>query len=189
MTIADPARRQRFERLVDQVYEPLQRYARRRTDPTTADDVVADALLALWRRLDDVPPGGELPWAYRTAGHCLANLSRSAARQARLADKLRHLPPPEAEPVGHQPGEADPDLHAALARLPPNDQELLRLWAWEQLAPSEIALVLDVTSNAVSIRLHRAKGKLAKILAETSPDERPARQPDTDPMTEGREVT
>ena len=51
-----------------------------------------------------------------------------------------------------------------MARLRPDEAELLRLWAWEQLGPAEIAAVLDLTPNAVSIRLHRARGKLKEIL-------------------------
>ena len=42
----------------------------------------------------------------------------------------------------------------------PDDAELLRLWAWEQLTPAEIATVLDISANAASIRLHRAREKL-----------------------------
>ncbi|MDQ4052872.1 MAG: sigma-70 family RNA polymerase sigma factor, partial [Actinomycetota bacterium] len=53
-----------------------------------------------------------------------------------------------------------PDLAEALAALPGTDAELLRLWAWEQLSPSEIAEVLEITANAASVRLHRAKEKL-----------------------------
>jgi len=45
-----------------------------------------------------------------------------------------------------------------------NDQELLRLWAWEELTPGQIAAVLGTTPNAVSIRLHRARGRLANLL-------------------------
>jgi DNA-directed RNA polymerase specialized sigma24 family protein len=59
----------------------------------------------------------------------------------------------------------DPDLDLALGRLSPDDRELVRLWAWERLAPSEIAAVLDITANAASIRLHRAKARLADHLA------------------------
>ena len=40
----------------------------------------------------------------------------------------------------------------------------MRLWAWERLTPSEIATVLEITPNAVSIRLHRAKDKLRRLL-------------------------
>ena len=60
-----------------------------------------------------------------------------------------------------------PHLHDALAGLRPDDAELLRLWAWEQLTPAEIAVVLDITANAASVRLHRAKQKLADRLRKT----------------------
>ena len=46
----------------------------------------------------------------------------------------------------------------------PDDTELLRLWAWGRLSASEIAEVLDVTPNAASIRLHRARERLRELL-------------------------
>ena len=52
----------------------------------------------------------------------------------------------------------------ALAALRPEEAELLRLWAWEQLGPTEIAEVLAITPNAASIRLHRARGKFLEEL-------------------------
>jgi RNA polymerase sigma-70 factor (ECF subfamily) len=51
-----------------------------------------------------------------------------------------------------------------LAGLDEADRELLRLWAWEQLEPREIAVVLDTTPNAVSLRLSRAKKKVARSI-------------------------
>lgn len=39
------------------------------------------------------------------------------------------------------------------------------LWAWEDLRPADIAVVLGITVNAVHIRLHRARGRLAALLA------------------------
>ena len=51
-----------------------------------------------------------------------------------------------------------------MATLRPAEAELLRLWAWEQLTPGEIATVLGITPNAASIRLHRARRKLGKEL-------------------------
>ena len=51
-----------------------------------------------------------------------------------------------------------------MARLGEADRELVRLWAWEQLEPREIALVLGLTPNAVSIRLHRIRTRLAADL-------------------------
>jgi RNA polymerase sigma-70 factor, ECF subfamily len=149
----DAARRRHFEEMVAAVYEPVQRYLLRRTDPSTADDVLGDVLLVLWRRLDAVPADAVLPWAYGVARGCLANSRRSAVRQERVVQRLAHQPA-AAEP------EIDEALTEALRALPDADRELLRLWAWEQLAPREIALALGISANAASIRLHRAKQKL-----------------------------
>jgi len=41
------------------------------------------------------------------------------------------------------------------------------LWAWEGLAPRQIAEATGLTSNAVSMRLHRVKKKLAAQLQLT----------------------
>ena len=141
--------------------EPLRRYLARRTDPATADDVLADTMLVCWRRLDDVPDEA-LPWAYGVARNCLANVERSGRRQQRLAAKIAVVDPPAESMPG--PGERDDALTEALDALRAEDAELLRLWAWEQLAPGEIATVLDITANAASIRLHRAREKLREQL-------------------------
>lgn len=153
-----------FEALVADAYAPLQRYLRRRTDATTADDVLGDALLVMWRRFDDIPPEATLAWCYGVARGCLANAVRGSQRQLRLVRRLAREP----EPVD---ATDDPVLAEALAALPEGDREVLRLWAWEQLTPGEIAVVLDVTPNAASIRLHRAKSKLrAELLARKGSD-------------------
>jgi RNA polymerase sigma-70 factor (ECF subfamily) len=152
----DLERRARFEDLVRTVYEPVQRYLLRRTDPATADDVLGDVLLVLWRRLADVPVDNPLPWAYGVARGCLANSRRSAERQDRLVHRLAQVRSDEA------PG--DGDLAEALAALPVGDGEILRLWAWEQLTPREMAVALGISANAVSIRVHRAKKRLKQLV-------------------------
>lgn len=151
-TVAD------FEAVVAQVYAPLQRYLRRRTDPARADDVLGDVLLILWRRCDDIPADAALAWSYGVARRCLANSRRGSERQLRLARRLAEEPPPTA-------AADDPILDEALSALPERDREVLRLWAWEQLPAQQIALALGVTPNAASIRLHRAKARLRKELA------------------------
>ncbi len=71
-----------------------------------------------------------------------------------------------AEPTAPEPAD-DPALHEALAALRPEEAELLRLWAWEQLTPAEIAVVLEITPNAASTRLPRAKRKLSDRLRKS----------------------
>jgi len=162
--LPDPARDARFEAVFAEVYEPLQSYARRRTDAVSADDVVADTLLVLWRRLDDVPAELVVPWSYGVARRCLANQRRGEHRRGALVDRLA-----TERPVGVAGDEPqDDDLVAALAMLSADDRELVRLWAWEQLQPREIAAVLAITPNAAAIRLHRAKRRLAEALGRKS---------------------
>jgi RNA polymerase sigma-70 factor (ECF subfamily) len=152
-------RRARFEALARaELIEPLRRFLARRTDPATADDVLSETLLVCWRRFDELPPDAPLPWSYAVARNCLANARRGAQRQERVAGRLAAVDPPRESP--DPVGSRDDVVHEALARLRADDAELLRLWAWEQLTPAEIATVLDVTPNAVSIRLLRAREKL-----------------------------
>ena len=154
-------RRARFEALAPAVIEAVRRYLARRTDPATADDVLSETLLTCWRRLDDMP-GDHVLWAYGVARNCLANAERGHRRQARLAARISRLDPPPAATGG--PGASDDDLDSALAGLRPEDAELLRLWAWEDLAPDRIAVVLGISVNAVNIRLHRARQRLRERL-------------------------
>ncbi len=155
----------RFTALAHDVGVPLRRYVIRRADPAVVDDVVAEVFLILWRRLADVPADDPLPWTYGIARNCLANSRRAAARQLRLVERLAQ------EPAGaHQETQDDhTDVHEALASLRPLDREVVMLWAWEGLAPREIATVTGLTANAVSIRLHKAKRALAELLGKNDP--------------------
>lgn len=153
---AGPAQQQRFSELFALVYEPLQAYVRRRGGGPDTDDIVAETLTVLWRRLDDVPDDAPVAWAFGVARRCLANHRRSAGRREQLVERIATNPIPAPS--------ADEALDDALAGLDPDQREILRLWAWEGLAPREIAVVMDVTANAASIRLHRARRELAQLL-------------------------
>jgi RNA polymerase sigma-70 factor (ECF subfamily) len=112
-----------------------------------------------------VPDDDPLPWSYAVAKRCLANHRRSADRRLRLVNKLTEQTARRSslvDPPGDQLG--NPRLEAALAGLGEDDRELLRLWAWEQLEPREIAVVLETTPNAVSLRLTRVKAKIASAI-------------------------
>jgi len=148
-------RRTRFEQVVPTIVNALRRYLARRTDAATAEDALADTLLVCWRRVDDLP-ADPLPFVYGVARRCLANAERSRRRQRRLATQIATLDPPPASAPPPEEG-PDPDVARALAALRPADAELLRLWAWEDLRATEIAVVLGISSNAASIRLHRAR--------------------------------
>ena len=161
----DVARRARFEALAGEVYEPVQRYLRRRARPDDAADVLAETMLVAWRRLDDVP-GEPLPWCIGVARRCLANHRRGDERRLRLVERTAAQPPDamSGDPQ-HFVDQDEPELAGAIATLSDSEAEIVRLWAWERLEPREIAVALDMTPNAVSVALARAKRKLAVELA------------------------
>lgn len=145
--------------------EPVRRYLARRVDAATADDVLGEVLVVLWRRVGQVPVGEEVPYAIGVARLQLQNALRSMRRQERLVAKIITLdPPPEAASATFERDARADLVRAALSQLREVDAEVLRLNVWEELTVTEIAEVLQMTPNAVSNRLHRAKKKLADRL-------------------------
>ena len=161
-----------FEDVVREAGPAMLAYARRRIDPDTAEDVVAEALLVLWRRRHEVSRRSrdeEIAWAIGITRGCLANAQRTTRRHLSLVGRLASL---ERPPLAHGPPSDGPDhdeaVHAALASLRKEDQELLRLWAWDDLKPAQIAVVLSTTPEVVSVRLHRAKKRLTALLERST---------------------
>jgi RNA polymerase sigma factor (sigma-70 family) len=158
-------RRAQFRAVYNANYHPVLGFALRRTaSREDAEDVVAETFLTAWRRLEQVPAGGEARlWLYGVARRTLANQQRGERRRVRLTGVLH------AESVLHaaRATEADHEIArvaAALARLADHDREVLTLAAWEGLDAGEIATVLDCSRNAARIRLHRARRRLAREL-------------------------
>lgn len=170
----DSARVARFEAVAAAVYEPLQRYLGRRASAADASDLLSETLTVVWRRLDAVPTDDPLPWCYGVARRCLANHRRGGRRRERLQGRLHVVGGSQnavSQGDGGDPQEvverSDPELAAAMRHLSAAEREVVHLWAWERLEPREIADVLDLTPNAVSVALSRAKRKLAAELERT----------------------
>ena len=148
----------RFNALFARHYPAVFGYAVRRVGRDEAGDAAAEVFTVAWRRLGRVPAEPEtLPWLYGVARKVVANQERAARRRLRLEARAAASP---AEAI-EAPGSAGLDLEAALLRLGPADREVLRLAAWEELQPAEIAAVLGCSANAAAVRLHRARQRLA----------------------------
>jgi RNA polymerase sigma-70 factor (ECF subfamily) len=157
-------RTHRFRELYDRSYLDLVAYCRRRIAPSAVDDVVAEAFLVAWQRLDDVT-GDPRPWLFGVAHNLIRNRRRADARAEVLRDVL-------VTEIGTRQTDGDAldvdELRAlidALHGLKETDAELLRLTAWEGLSHADIAVVLGCSENAVAIRLHRARARLRTRLA------------------------
>ncbi len=165
--IGTDQRRERFESLVHENSRAILGYALRRTErPEDAADVLSEVMLIAWRRLDDVPrePEARL-WLFGVARRVIANENRSAAARVRLGERLR-------QEVSQVIGDDSPvidereSVRAALGRLRDEDREILLLVGWEDLKVTDAAKVIGISAPGARTRLHRARRRLCRELAE-----------------------
>jgi RNA polymerase sigma-70 factor (ECF subfamily) len=145
----------------------LAAYAGRRChEKADADDVVSEVFLVAWRRIEDVPDGdAALPWLYGVARRVLSNGRRTQLRYLGLASKLGGLRQTHSDVEGEVVGRSSAATAlAALARMKDQDQEVLRLSAWEELSNLELGAVLGCSENAATLRLHRARRRFSREL-------------------------
>jgi RNA polymerase sigma-70 factor (ECF subfamily) len=152
--------RRRFEAMYEEHRKGLLAYAVRRVGPEDAPDVVAEAFLVAWRRLADVPDD-PLPWLFGVARRVIATNRRGHRRRARLAERLAQAVPLGASDAA--PGRPDTgELGRAFASLGEPDREVLTLVALDGLSVARAAAALGCSPPALSVRLHRARSRLAK---------------------------
>lgn len=159
---------ERFTILFERFYRDVYGYCARRIGDGGADDAAADVFTVAWNRIDEVVWNTARPWLYGVARGVLANRIRSGQRYNNLVARASGLASPKVDAPEVQVVRRSQDrevLHA-LNRLKPDDQEVLRLSAWEELTGPEIAAALNISVSAAEQRLHRAKKRLAKKLGQ-----------------------
>jgi RNA polymerase sigma-70 factor (ECF subfamily) len=149
------------------LYRAAMRLTRRRAD---AEDLVQEVCLRAYSRLDDLAAvASSRAWLMRALYHLFIDATRRKRRQPSLS-----LPSDDAAgaPLSE---EAGPErlaeagrMHERLAavwdRLDAEQKALLSLHA-EGHDLEELATIFAVNKNALSARLHRARQRLAKLLA------------------------
>jgi len=155
-----------FERVFNECYEPVLRYVARRVAADAVQDVVSETFLIAWRRHGDLR-GEPLPWLLGIARRAAATQRRGSARREALRERLHA----ERTPVEGSAGieASDPRLGQALACLPERDREALMLIAWDGLDHRTAAQVMGCSTGSLTVRVHRARRRLARALAEDGP--------------------
>ena len=141
----------------------LRRYARALTgDVNRADDLVQDTLERALNKLDLWQPGSDLrAWLFTLMHNLFVNQIRVRRPQETVMEDALD------EPVsgGQMEALAARDIHAALARLPEEQREVLLLVGLEQFGYAEAAQVLGVPTGTVMSRLSRARERMRTMLA------------------------
>ena len=177
-----PSSDERFRTLYEEHYADIRSYCLRRLPVDAANDAAAEIFIVAWRKLKKVPEGAAARlWLFGVARNVVAHQHRSRAQVRRLRSKLKEsadrtvdIAPAESTVVRRS---EDQVVLAALDKLKPPDQELIRLKMWEELSHAEIGDVLGISAHAVDMRLQRAGKKLARVLSAT-PGVRPQTIPE-----------
>lgn len=158
-----------FEAFHRVMYPKIVQYARRRLDHDVADEVASQTLQTIWDKdLDD--PDGEIEerslrsLAYRIAEGLINNAVRAGVRRTRLIGRLVS----DADQEAHAPDVADLVVNGTppwVSSLPLTDREVLALLV-DGYPVAEIAVILDCSPAAVTMRLQRAKKNLRALIGK-----------------------
>ena len=159
-------RRERFRILYNDLYDDLWRYVQRRSINTEeARDTLSEVFLVAWRRLEDVPAGKEARlWLFGVARNLVKTSWRKRKRSGDLLVRIGSEMSTRITTDEELDNSGVLKIVKALQFLSENDQEILRLLAWEDLSHKEISVVLGCSENAVAIRIRRARVRLMKVL-------------------------
>jgi RNA polymerase sigma factor (sigma-70 family) len=160
---ADP---RRFGELFDRHARSIHRYARARTNESTADDVVGETFLLAFERREtfDQTWSDAAPWLFGIATNLIRRHHRAEARSLRALEKF--VEPAEsgddtaASAARLDAASAVHELGRTLRRMPAIDRDTLLLYAWADLTYEQIAAAMDVPIGTVRSRLNRARRTL-----------------------------
>ena len=149
--------------LLEDLTTPLLGYFARRVDTDMdAQDCLAETLLTLWRRRDEVPASirDVRPYSFGIARFVLKNYQRSRSRTLRLQRELVE----EARIDRSEPGQSQLRVRDSVKSLPEVDRELVMLVHWDGLTIVEAGIALGLSRAAALKRHSRALARLRGLL-------------------------
>lgn len=143
-------------------------------DPDEAEDVVVETFRIAWEKVPPIGlgPRGLVPWLLEVARNRAIDRLRARRRRIRLGEQflgavVDHASVPPAEPdEAARPGwHVHTEVHRALAELPDEQRQAVRLAYFEGRTHSEIAEGLAIPLGTVKTRLRLGLGRLRERLA------------------------
>ena len=171
---------QRIVLQLDEVYRqfhmPLVRYMARMVSPHDAEDLAQEAFSKIAKNLDGFEGRAKLStWIYRIATNtALDRLRRNKGRRIEipLMEEIerphssdRTAPEPDDSPLSHViESEMNACIRQQVDKLPQKYRTVMALSSMEELQNREIADILEISLEAVKMRLHRGRAMLKEIL-------------------------
>jgi RNA polymerase sigma-70 factor (ECF subfamily) len=141
-------------------------------DPDESEDVVVEAFRIAWEKVRPAEAGsrGLVPWLLEIARNRAIDRLRARRRRTRLGEQIAVTSAsatPAIEPnEAARPGwHVHTEVHRALAELPGEQREAVRLAYFEGRTQSEIADTLTIPLGTVKTRLRLGLNRLRERLA------------------------
>ncbi len=154
-----------FERFAPRVKSYMLRLG---ATPEAAEELAQEAMLTVWRKaaLFDPARAGASTWIFAIARNLRIDAIRRE-RRPRIEDDPTDEPPPEpAADAVIAAAERDVRLRSAMAALPKEQAEVIRLSFFHDKPHSEIAADLRLPLGTVKSRLRLALGRLRSLVGD-----------------------
>ncbi len=134
-----------------------------------AEELTQDVFLKAFRKLDTFKGGSSLStWLYRIA----SNTAVSATRKKRLVypefdeNQFANLPDETVDEISEKENDEAQlqRLENAIERLNPEEKALISLYYTENKPLTEVALILNLSSDNAKVKLHRTRKKIVLLL-------------------------
>ncbi|MFH1235742.1 MAG: RNA polymerase sigma factor [Parcubacteria group bacterium] len=155
-----------YELLSDRVYRYI---VMRVSHRETAEDLMQTAFLEMIRSLPryKIRVGAKFTtWLFQIVRHRLIDHYRRQKIVLPMDEAVESHPALQTDPAPPDMGDSDKHLLSAIAALPERQQTILHLYYREDMSPSEIAEVMDISVISVRVEKHRAISKIRHLFSE-----------------------
>ena len=160
-----PVTPQEFTNLYRGFLPQISSYLVRRCDHSDVEELASRVFEIAWRKRTSAPEGFELAWLYRIAGFVVANHRRAILSEKNFLMRFR---PSDYAPSAEDIALSDIELSKAWKKLSNFEREAISLTAFEGLSQQEAAKVLEISPNAFTQRLAKARKALKANLSSKS---------------------
>lgn len=161
-----------LERLFAEQRPPLLRYATRLLgDHERAEDVVQDTFVRLMAQRSDAVDGHVVEWLFTVCRHRALDVLRKERRMKRFEEgQVERVTAAEPRPGrALEEAETNAAILRLIDRLPPNQQEVVRLKFQNGFSYQEIARITELSVGNVGFLIHTAVMRLRRDFAAQRP--------------------
>jgi RNA polymerase sigma factor (sigma-70 family) len=138
--------------------DELTRFANGLVGPSYAADVVADAIITCFSSSQWESVTSKRPYLYRSVYNQAVEFHRSSRRRKGREERAAQ---PEAL---NEPADIRPEILAAVSRLSVQQRAVVFLTYWDDLTPTSIANLLNISDGSVRRHLARGRSRLKEFL-------------------------